>query len=78
MMMVGAMPMDYATEKAASSSAGFIDSLGYVGAAISGVGIGWILDHYSWEMAFTSWAICTFISCFIMLPMWKHLPEHDG
>ncbi len=75
MLMVGTMPMDYGTEKAASSSAGFIDSLGYVGATIGGIGVGWITDHYSWSGVFILWAICIFLSCFSLLPMWKHLPQ---
>lgn len=78
MLMVGTMAMDYGTEKAASSSAGFIDSLGYIGATIGGIGVGWITDHYSWSGVFIFWAICTIFSCFCLLPMWKYLPQEEG
>lgn len=72
MLMVGTMPMDYGTEKTASSSAGFIDSLGYLGAAIGGIGVGYITDHYSWIGVFIFWGICVLLSCFCLLPMWKN------
>ncbi len=75
MLMVGAMAMDYGTEKAASSSAGFIDSSGYVGATVGGIGIGWLADNYSWNLVFIFCASCILISCFCLLPMWRHLPE---
>lgn len=44
--MATALPMDYGTRKAASSAAGFIDGLGYLGATIAGVGTGWLVDNY--------------------------------
>jgi len=44
-MMVGIMPMDLGTRKASSSVTGFIDSLGYAGASITGVGTGLLIDY---------------------------------
>lgn len=62
MLMVSTMPMDYATEKAASSAAGFIDSLGYLGATIGGIGTGLIIDYYSWERVFIFYGIAILAS----------------
>jgi len=62
MLMVGTMPMDYATEKAASSAAGFIDSLGYLGATIGGIGTGLIIDYFSWDKVFIFYGISIFLS----------------
>jgi len=60
--MVGTMPMDYATEKAASSAAGFIDSLGYLGATVGGIGTGLIIDYFSWDKVFIFYGISIFLS----------------
>jgi len=62
MLMVGTMPMDYATEKAASSAAGFIDSFGYLGATVGGIGTGLIIDYFSWDKVFIFYGISIFLS----------------
>lgn len=72
--IVTAIPMDYGTRKAASSTAGFIDSLGYVGATIAGVGAGWLIDNYGWDYAFYFWASGALIACIPMLPLWRYMP----
>ncbi len=73
-IMATAIPMDYGTRKAASSAAGFIDGLGYLGAAFTGVGTGWLVDNYGWNYAFYFWAAGAFISCIIMLSLWRYTP----
>lgn len=42
-LIVASAPMDYATRKAASSVTGFIDGVGYVGAALTGLLSGWLM-----------------------------------
>jgi len=69
MLMGGAMPMDYATEKAASSAAGFIDSLGYLGATLGGISTGLIVDYFSWEKAFIFYAISILFSLFFLFSL---------
>ena len=72
--MVTAIPMDYGTRKAASSAAGFIDALGYVGATIAGVGAGWLVDNYGWNSAFYFWAGGAFLACIPILGLWNYKP----
>ena len=67
--------MDFGTRKAAASSAGFIDALAYVGAAITGVGTGWLVDKFDWNFAFYFWAISIFISALLMTSLWNYKPE---
>ncbi len=74
-MMVGIMPMDIGTRKASSSAVGFIDSLGYVGASLTGVGTGWLLDNFSWNAAFYFWLISAVIAAGLMLFLWNYKPE---
>ena len=74
MMMVTAMPMELGTRKAASSVTGFIDGLGYVGAAITGVGTGWLLDTFGWSAAFYFWLMAAIAAAGLMLLLWKYKP----
>lgn len=55
MMIVTILPMDLGTKERASSVAGFIDGWGYIGAALTGVGTGFLLDHFGWHAAFNFW-----------------------
>lgn len=73
-MMVGIMPMELGTRKAASSVTGFIDALGYVGASITGVGTGWLLDNFSWNAAFYFWLISAIIASGLMALLWNYKP----
>ncbi|MBU4274825.1 MFS transporter [Patescibacteria group bacterium] len=74
-MMVTSMPMDFGTRKAAASAAGFIDGWGYVGAALTGVASGWLVDTFSWNAAFYFWILCAFMAGILMLTLWKYQPK---
>lgn len=67
-ILVTTMPMEFADRKTASSAAGFIDGWGYVGAAITGIGSGWILDttNDDWTLLFLIWAFVALLA-FIVL-----------
>lgn len=54
-LLVTAFPMDFGTKEMAASAAGFIDGWGYVGASLTGVGTGFLLDHFGWNFAFDFW-----------------------
>jgi len=73
-LIVGSIPMDYASRKAASSATGFIDCMGYVGAAFAGVGSGWLIDNYGWNASFYFWAAGAFIAAILMASLWNYKP----
>jgi len=50
--MVTSLPIDYRSRKAAASATGFIDGGGYMGAALTGVGTGFLIDNFGWNYAF--------------------------
>ncbi|MFH1491071.1 MAG: MFS transporter [Pseudomonadota bacterium] len=70
-LMVGHAAQDFAGRKAAASAAGFIDGFGYIGAAMTGVFTGWLVDNYSWTAAFWYWIIAALVAAFIMLALWR-------
>jgi MFS transporter, OPA family, glycerol-3-phosphate transporter len=69
-LMVGHAAQDFAGRKAAASAAGFIDGWGYVGAAMTGIFTGWLVDNYGWGAGFWYWIIAALVGAFIMLTLW--------
>lgn len=55
MLIVTALPADLGSRKSASSITGFIDAMGYVGAGIIGVGTGYLIEKFNWNVAFGFW-----------------------
>jgi len=68
-------PMDFGTRKAAASAAGFIDGMGYIGAAITGVVSGFLADHFGWNAAFYLWMGGAFGAAVLMLLIWNYRPK---
>jgi len=74
-LIVTAIPMDFGSRKAASSVTGFIDGFGYIGAAITGVGSGFLMQHYGLNATFSFWIIGAIIGGLLMLIMWNVIPK---
>ena len=74
-LMVAAMPMDFGSRKASASATGFIDGWGYIGAALTGVGTGWLIDNFSWDAAFYFWVAGAFLAGILMLFLWNYKPS---
>jgi sugar phosphate permease len=70
-LMVGHAAQDFAGRKAAASAAGFIDSFGYMGAAMTGVFTGFLCDAWGWGACFWYWIVAALVAAFIMLGLWK-------
>jgi OPA family glycerol-3-phosphate transporter-like MFS transporter len=75
--MVATCPMDFGTRKAAASAAGFIDGFGYIGAAITGVTSGFLVDHFGWMAAFYLWIGGAVIAGMLMLLLWNYKPKNQ-
>jgi sugar phosphate permease len=72
MIMVTALPMDLGTKEMASSAAGFIDGWGYVGATLTGIGTGFLLDKFGWNYAFYFWLSGAVIATILMSMLWRY------
>ncbi|MBM4080258.1 MAG: MFS transporter [Planctomycetes bacterium] len=72
--LVGAVPMDFGTRKAAASAAGFIDCFGYIGAGLTGVLSGFLTDKFGWDAAFYFWICSAFASAAICATLWAYKP----
>ncbi|MFC1935022.1 MFS transporter [Chloroflexota bacterium] len=71
-LMVTTMPMDFATRKAAASATGFIDGMGYIGAAITGILSGWLIDNLGWYSAFYFWVSAAIMAAILMAILWNY------
>jgi sugar phosphate permease len=71
-LLVAALPVDLGSRKAASSVTGFIDAMGYVGASLTGVGTGYLIDNYSWNAAFWFWISGAILAAIMITFVWKH------
>jgi len=73
-ILIGAVPMDFGTRKAAGAAAGFIDFFGYIGAGMTGIISGLLVDKIGWVAAFWFWIIAAFISSAICFSLWAYKP----
>jgi sugar phosphate permease len=73
--MVATCPMDFGTRKAAASAAGFIDGVGYIGAAVTGIVSGYLVDNYGWNTAFYLWMGGALAAAVLMLLLWRYRPQ---
>jgi sugar phosphate permease len=71
MLIVTALPMDLGTKERAASATGFIDGWGYIGASITGLGTGLLLDYFSWDAAFYFWISGAVIAAIFMMILWN-------
>ncbi len=51
-MLVGVAAADLGGKEAAASATGFTGLFGYLGSIVSGIGTGWVVDHWGWSGGF--------------------------
>jgi sugar phosphate permease len=73
-LMVTALPMDYGGRKAAASVTGFIDGWGYIGASLTGIGTGFLIDNFGWNYAFYLWVAGAIGAAIFMTILWNQGP----
>ncbi|MGK5082448.1 MFS transporter [Bdellovibrionota bacterium FG-1] len=66
-MMVGVCAADAGGKHAAATATGFTGLFGYLGSIASGVGTGWIVDHFGWGGGFIFFTISALVGavCFV-------------
>ena len=69
-LLVAALPSDLGSRKAASSVTGFIDAMGYLGASLTGVGTGYLVDKFGWNAGFYFWILGAIFAAIMTLLIW--------
>lgn len=70
-LIVGALPAELGSRKAASSVTGFVDAMGYAGASLTGVGTGYLIENISWNAAFNFWILGAVFAAVMILFVWR-------
>jgi OPA family glycerol-3-phosphate transporter-like MFS transporter/OPA family sugar phosphate sensor protein UhpC-like MFS transporter len=67
--LIGIAAANLATKRAAATAVGLTGLFGYLSTAISGVGVGWLVERYGWDAGFLLFVVaaavgtCLFVFC---------------
>ena len=75
-ILVGTLPVDLARRGTAAAAAGFVDFMGYVGAAAGNQLTGQLAQHRGWPVAVRSWALCALLGALVIACLWKTEHRH--
>jgi MFS transporter, OPA family, glycerol-3-phosphate transporter len=70
-LLVGAAPVDLARAGTAAAAVGFVDFVGYLGAAAGDQITGALVDTYDWHAALYFWAACALGAAILVVPLWR-------
>jgi sugar phosphate permease len=70
-MLVGTLPVDLARHGTAAAAAGFVNFMGYMGAAAGDKLTGHIAQDYGWQSAVRFWAGCAFGGAVVIAFLWN-------
>lgn len=75
-LLVGTAPADLARRGTSAAAAGFVNFMGYIGAALAGdVMTGYLYARYGWEVAIYAWAACAFVAAIAAGLLWNRRSE---
>jgi OPA family glycerol-3-phosphate transporter-like MFS transporter len=77
-LLSGTASMDFGGKKAAATAAGLLDGVQYIGAGLTGIGLGSLIVRYHWPI--WTYAIVPFsaIGALLMLRLWNARPAPKG
>lgn len=70
-LLVGTLPVDLARSGTAAAAAGFVNFMGYMGAAGGDVLTGQIAQNHGWWFAVRFWAGCAFAGALVIACLWR-------
>lgn len=71
-ILVGVAAADFASKKVAGAASGLTGTVGYAGTAVTGIGIGFLVDNYGWNAAFTFISTAAILSALFFALTWNH------
>ncbi len=77
-LLVGATPVDLARGGAAAAAVGFVDFVGYLGAAVGDKVTGTLVQDYTWHAALYFWAGCALAAAVVVIPLWRATPPRGA
>lgn len=70
-VLVGVAGAEFGSKRAAAAAAGLTGTLGYLGGAVAGVGVGFIADNWGWHATLISFVLASFLGAFSFIPIWN-------
>jgi sugar phosphate permease len=70
-LLVGTLPVDLARHGTAAAAAGFVNFMGYMGAAAGDKLTGHIAQDHGWQFAVQFWSVCAFGSALAIACLWN-------
>ncbi len=77
-LLVGTLPTDLARGGTAAAAAGFVNFMGYMGAAAGNKVTGELAEHLGWPAAVGFWAACALAGAFVIMGLWRREQELRG
>jgi sugar phosphate permease len=75
-LLVGTAPVDLARRGSSAAAVGFVNFVGYLGAASGDQLTGHLVDTYDWHAALYFWSGCAIGAALIAAPLWRAIAEH--
>lgn len=75
-ILIGVAATDFSSKKVAGTANGITGIFGYIGATISGVGVGVLVEHYGWFSAFYTFILSAVISAMLFIYIFKINSKH--
>lgn len=67
----GVAAVDFGKTKAASMAAGFVNGVGSIGGALSGIAVGWVSQEYGWDTVFWMFVPLCLGGALLMATLWN-------
>lgn len=69
--LIGITAANLATKRAAATAAGFTGLFGYASTLVSGVGLGYVVQHYGWSVGFVTLLCIGALGTFMFILSWS-------
>jgi sugar phosphate permease len=67
--------VNLATKRAAATAVGLTSIFGYASTVLSGLGLGYLVDHYGWDAAFAGLVACAAVGTILFIIAWPAKPH---
>jgi sugar phosphate permease len=74
-LLVGTLPVDLARRGTAAAAVGFVNFMGYMGAAAGDKLTGRFAQDHGWQFAVRFWAVCAFAAALVIACLWTTGPK---
>ncbi len=71
-VLVGIAATDFSSKRAAGVAIGFTGTFAYIGSAMVGAPLGWLVDHWGWGAGFILCIASSLLGAFFFAMTWRH------